>query len=200
MPRIVKPLTDNEIKNAKPKEKEYNLSDGNGLQLRIKPSGKKIWLFNYFRPYLKKRANIKLGTYSAMTLVDARKKREEYLSLLQKNIDPQTHKQEQHQLAKEQLEATFSSVALGWLEIKKTKVSDDYAFDIKRSLELHAFPVLGNVPISKLNAPMVISALKPLESKGSLESLRRVLQRINETMVWAVNTGQLNRNPLESTY
>jgi integrase len=198
MPRVAKPLKDTEIKNAQPKVKDYSLADGNGLQLKIRTSGKKVWMFNYFRPYLNKRANIKLGTYSAMTLADARKKREEYLSLLQKNIDPQTHKQEQHQLAKEQLKATFSSVALGWLEIKKTKVSDDYALDIKRSLELHAFPILANVPISKLNAPMVISALKPLESKGSLESLRRVLQRINEIMTWAVNTGQLNRNPLES--
>lgn len=198
MPRIATPLTDTEVKNAKKKEKDYSLYDGDGLQLKVRISGKKVWMFNYFRPYLKKRANIKLGTYPTMSLRDARKKRDEYSSLLEKDIDPQTHKQQQHQLEKEQLETTFSSVALRWLEIKKTKVSKDYASDIKRSLELHVFPLLGNVPISKLNAPTVISALKPLESKGSLESLRRVLQRINEAMTWAVNTGQLTRNPLES--
>jgi hypothetical protein len=39
VPRTVKPLTDTQIKNAKPKVKEYNLADGQGLYLRIKPSG-----------------------------------------------------------------------------------------------------------------------------------------------------------------
>ena len=61
MPRTVKPLTDTQIKNAKAKEKEYNLADGKGLQLRVKPSGAKIWLFNYSRPISKKRANLKVG-------------------------------------------------------------------------------------------------------------------------------------------
>ena len=31
MPRIVKPLTDTQIRNAKAENKEYNLSDGAGF-------------------------------------------------------------------------------------------------------------------------------------------------------------------------
>lgn len=50
MARIVKPLSPTEIKNAKPKEKEYTLSDGEGLLLLILPSGSKSWRFNYARP------------------------------------------------------------------------------------------------------------------------------------------------------
>lgn len=41
MARLTKPLTDTEIKNARPKEVEYTLHDGDGLQLLIKTSGKK---------------------------------------------------------------------------------------------------------------------------------------------------------------
>ena len=63
MAKTTKPLTNTEVKQAKPKEKEYNLADGNGLYLRIKPIGSKIWLFNYSRPYTKKRANLSLGAY-----------------------------------------------------------------------------------------------------------------------------------------
>lgn len=33
MPKIVKPLTDTEIKKAKLSKKQYNLSDGQGLSL-----------------------------------------------------------------------------------------------------------------------------------------------------------------------
>ena len=39
-----KPLTNTEVKQAKPKDKIYKLSDGNGLQLRIMPNGSKQWL------------------------------------------------------------------------------------------------------------------------------------------------------------
>ena len=36
-------LTDTKIKQAKPKEKEYKLSDGEGLVLVVKPNGSKLW-------------------------------------------------------------------------------------------------------------------------------------------------------------
>jgi hypothetical protein len=68
MPRITKPLTDTQVK---PKAKEYNLVDGGGLALRVKPNGSKLWLFNYYRPYSKKRANLSLGAYPSLILADA---------------------------------------------------------------------------------------------------------------------------------
>ncbi len=60
MARIVKPLSPTEIKNAKPKEKEYTLSDGEGLLLLILPSGSKSWRFNYARPVTGKAPNSKV--------------------------------------------------------------------------------------------------------------------------------------------
>jgi hypothetical protein len=42
MARIAKPLTNTEIKQAKPRDKVYALIDGGGLQLRIKPNGSKL--------------------------------------------------------------------------------------------------------------------------------------------------------------
>jgi hypothetical protein len=50
MPRTAKPLTDTEIKKSKARKSEFNLADGQGLYLRIKPSGYKVWIFNYYRP------------------------------------------------------------------------------------------------------------------------------------------------------
>jgi len=49
MAKITKPLTNTDVKQAKakPKEKVYTLSDGGGLQLRIKPNGSKLWLLDY---------------------------------------------------------------------------------------------------------------------------------------------------------
>jgi hypothetical protein len=41
------PLTEKQIQNAKPREKVYKLYDGNGLLLRVKPNGTKIWEYKY---------------------------------------------------------------------------------------------------------------------------------------------------------
>ena len=56
---------------------------------------------------------------------------------------------------------------------------------------------MGQKPISSITAPSVISVLKPIEAKGSYETVKRLCQRLNEIMVFAVNTGIiLGANPL----
>lgn len=54
MPKMLKSLTNTEIAAAKPQKTEYMLRDGDGLALLIKPSGRKIWYFEYTPPALKK--------------------------------------------------------------------------------------------------------------------------------------------------
>ena len=56
---------------------------------------------------------------------------------------------------------------------------------------------MGQQPIGAITAPAVISLLKPIEAKGSYETVKRLCQRLNEIMVFAVNTGIiLGANPL----
>jgi integrase len=196
MARTTKPLTDTEAKQAKPKEKEYNLADGQGLYLRVKPNGSKLWLFNYTRPYSKKRANLGLGQYPIVTLAKARESRRLNLELLSENIDPGAHRLEQERLKGEANENTFKRVADDWFEVKKSKVTTAYGDDIYRSLMLHAFPSLGAVPIHEIKAKSTIDVLRPIAAKGTLETLKRVCQRLNEIMVFAVNTGLIDNNPL----
>lgn len=196
MARKVLPLSDTEIKNAKPKEKEFNLSDGDGLILRVKPSGSKLWLFNYSRPFTKKRTNIGFGKYPEVSLVKARKKRDESRKLLSDDIDPKEHKLELNRTQKERISNTLISVATNWFAIKKNEISSDYAADVWRSLELHIFPELGDCPISSITAPMTIKVIQPLAAKGTLETVKRISQRLNEIMVFAVNTGVIHSNAL----
>ena len=63
MARGTTALNNTQIEKAKPKEKEYTLSDGKGLYLLIKPNGAKLWRFNYYKPFTnpKKRALLGLG-------------------------------------------------------------------------------------------------------------------------------------------
>ncbi|UCM99454.1 integrase arm-type DNA-binding domain-containing protein [Sulfurimonas sp. SWIR-19] len=75
MARITKPLTDTEIKKAKPKDKPYKLFDGGGLYLLINKNGKKRWVIDF--SFLKKRNSLGLGNYPDVSLREARALRED---------------------------------------------------------------------------------------------------------------------------
>ncbi|ENI4128611.1 tyrosine-type recombinase/integrase [Vibrio fluvialis] len=196
MPRQTKPLSATEVKNAKPKEKEYSLVDGQGLKLRVLPSGSKQWQLNYYRPTNGKRANLNLGRYPDVSLVQARKSALEARELIAQRIDPREHKEQKLQEHKAIHEHTFLNVSKEWFEIKKHDVTPDYAVDIWRSLDLHIFPSLADTPVKQITAPQVIELLRPIEAKGSLETVKRLIQRLNEVMGYAANCGFIQANPL----
>lgn len=196
MARKVKPLTNTEVKQAKPKDKLYKLSDGDGLQLRVKSTGAKSWLFDYFKPITKKRSSMGFGTYPEVSLAEARKKRVEARELLAKEIDPKEYKDDKFR--EQQLAATntLKSVAESWFAIKKTTIAEVTAKSLWRKFENHVFPKLGHRPIDKILAPEAIEALKPLAAKGNLETTEKIIGHLNNVMTHAVNTGILHHNPL----
>ncbi|ABI39848.1 phage integrase family protein [Shewanella sp. MR-4] len=189
-------LTDKEIKTAKPRDKEYNLFDGDGLRLRIKPNGSKQWILNYYKPTNRKRANLSLGKYPDLSLANARKLSLEARELIAQNIDPQDARKERQQEVDAIHLHTFYNVAKEWFDMKKDSVSADHAVDTWRSLELHIFPSLSNTPVKDITAPFVIELLRPIEAKGSLETVKRLSQRLNEVMNFATNCGLIKANPL----
>ena len=195
MARITRPLTNNEILKAKPQEKDFTLHDGDGLFLLIKTSGKKLWRFRYQRPASSSRTNLSLGSYPALTLAAARQMRDQYLSLLAQGIDPQKQQEEVSEQRQIELDSIFSVVAWRWFQLKSKSVTEDYAKDIWRSLEKDIFPTIGEIPVQALKARTIVEALEPIKARGALETVRRLVQRINEIMIYAVNTGLIDANP-----
>lgn len=189
-------LSDRQLKAIKANGKDAVLTDGGGLQLRIRASGSTIWNFNYRHPQTKSRINMALGPYPELSLASARQKAFEARELLVQGIDPKEHRGAAEEVRRAETEHTFENVALAWFELKKDSVTTAYAEDIWRSLTLHVMPNLKTTPISKITAPMVIELLRPLEAKGSLETVKRVSQRLNEIMTYAVNSGMIFSNPL----
>ena len=195
MARITLPLTNNEILKAKPREKDFTLHDGDGLFLLVKTTGKKLWRFRYQRPNSDSRTNLSLGSYPALTLATARQIRDQHLTTLAQGMDPQ----QQQELASEQrqieLDSIFSTVAANWFQIKSKSVTEDYAKDIWRSLDKDVFPAIGSIPVQEIKARTIVEALEPIKARGALETVRRLVQRVNEIMIYAVNTGLIDANP-----
>ena len=195
MARTTRPLTNAEVPRAKALEKDLTLHAGDGLFLIVKTSGKKLWRFRYQRPVTKQRTMMGLGAFPALSLADARGLRADYLALLANGIDPQIQAevaQEQQQIA---LDSIFSTVAANWFQLKSKSVTPDYAKDIWRSLEKDVFPAIGEIPVQQIKARTLVEALEPIKARGALETVRRLVQRINEIMIYAVNTGLIDANP-----
>lgn len=189
-------LTNTEVKQAKAKDKEYNLSDGGGLALRIKPTGQKFWIFNYTKPFIKKRTNLGFGTFPDVSLADARKKRQQAKELLAKDIDPKTYREEVSAQAKEALESTFGVYTQKWYGLKKQQVKEETANHAYRGLKRHVLPTLENVPVDKIKPKLVIDILQPLVNKGTLETVKRLCRNINEVMRLAIASGAIEINYL----
>ena len=189
-------LTDTQIKKTKPQEKEYNLNDGNGLALRVKPSGSKLWLFNYYRPVTRKRANLSLGKYPDLSLAKARAKAVTARELLADGIDPKEHRDTELKTKQAILTHTFEAVANDWLKLKASEVKEGTYKTISNTLINHIFPIIGKSPITTITAPQAINALRPIEAKGNLEVIARACQYLNQIMRYAVNHGIIHSNPL----
>ena len=192
----VTPLTNTEVKLAKPRDKAYKLSDGGGLQLRIRPNGTKTWLLDYFKPFTKNRTSISFGTYPQITLSDARKKRQDARDLLADNVDPKSYREEKEQLEINKLNDTLESVAASWFKIYKIKVKGKTADNCWNSLKTYIFPKLGQRAISSIRAKETIDIIQIVADKGSLELVSKICQRLNAIMTFALNTGVAETNPL----
>ena len=200
MPKVAKPLMDSHIAAAKPRDKTYTLSDGNGLMLRVRRSGTKDWIFRYKLPFETKRVDMSFGIYPRVKLVDARKSRVIAEDLLAKDIDPRAYKEQTKRAERETNSNTFQKIMDDWIIVKSSRVSENHAQKILSSLNKHFIPALGKRPISEITTSEAIEVLKPLQAKGHAEQVKRLCQRMNEVMDFAVNTGVIRLNPLSKMH
>ena len=187
------PLSDIQIKRAKPAEKPFTLNDGNGLSLLVETSGAKGWRFRY--RFAGKPKMISFGVYPAVSLADARARREEAKSQLAKGINP-SDARKAGKLA--QLSAagnTFKAIALEWHAAKKASWTENYAQSVIRLLELNVFPFLGERAIDGIQPLELLLVLQKIEGRGAVELASKVRQRCGEVFRYAVITGRATYNP-----
>jgi integrase len=197
MANTTKQLNDTQVKTAKPKDKEYNLADGRGLALRVKPTGTKTWIFNYQHPITKKRNNLGFGAYPNVTLARAREKRADARILLDKGIDPKAHNETELKAKQVEYAQTFAVMTDTWYKLKLSKVKKATADKHLEILSNHVLPKLGKTSVRLITPKAVIEILRPVEAKGSLETVKRLCRTVNEIMVLALNSGFIDRNSLE---
>jgi integrase len=185
------PLNEMKIRNAKPKEKFYKISDSNGLYLHVTEKGGKLWRFKY--RFDGKYKLLALGKYPEISLFDARKKRDEARTQLAHDTDPGAVRKAQKQAETSETE-TFEVIAREWHTKFTAKATSGHATKIMRSLERNVFPYIGNHPIAAIKAPELLAVLRRVESRGALETAHRVRTICGQIFRYAVATGRAERD------
>jgi integrase len=196
-------LSDPTIKNAKPEDKDKRLNDGGGLYLLIKTKGAKWWRFDY--SFAGKRKTLSLGVYPKTTLTDARRKATETRNKVANGIDPSDTRKEKKANDKLVTENesrlksglpiidSFEFVAREWGS-KKVKTWDDKNNRSKRMLERNVFPWLGSKPIADILPKDILSCLRRIEDRGTIETAHRTLQICGQVFRYGVQTGRVDRD------
>ncbi|HEX9020902.1 MAG TPA: integrase arm-type DNA-binding domain-containing protein, partial [Nitrospirota bacterium] len=192
MPKRIVPLSEQKVKKAKSRQKQVTHFDGGGLFLLVSPSGGKLWRFKY--RFGGKEKILAFGKYPEITLADARQKREAARRQIANGIDPGEVRKAQ-KLAKDSNETNFEVVAREWHEKFSPRLSHRYAETLLVRLEREVFPWIGSRPISTIKAPDVLTVLRRIETRGTLDTAKRIKILCGQVMRYAVATGRADRDP-----
>jgi integrase len=186
-------LTDVKIRTAKPKDKPYKLSDGNGLILYMHPAGGKYWRMKY--RFAGKEKQLALGVYPEVGLADARNRCGDARKALAAGNDPGTVKKEAKRLVLAKSEHTFEAIAREWHESNLHTWTPKHGANVIKRLDGDIFPKLGSRPIAEINAPDLLAALRIIEKRGALDLTQTIAQYCGRVFSYAIATGRCDRNP-----
>lgn len=178
-------LTVLEIKQAKPREKPYKISDGSGLFLLVHSNGSKYWRWKY--RIQRREKLLSIGVWPTVSLKQARDVRYEAAKQLEQGIDPSLSKQLKSLTAGE---GTFEAVAREWFERYLKTKSESHYKRTSRYLERDVFPYLGSRPIADIKAPELIPVIDRIHKRVSRDTHLRVLQSIGQVLRYAIATGR----------
>mgnify|MGYP006411088467 FL=1 len=193
-------LTELSIKQAKPKIKQYKLTDGEGMYLRVYPNGSKYWQLQFW--FEGKQKILSFGVWPVISLKEARDKRFVAKKIIKEGINPIEEKKEilkSHNFIQEEEKlretTTFNMVAKEWFSRQSLHWTERYSRDVLSYLNIHVYPDLGEMPISSILKQDIISTLRKLEAEGKNETCYRIRQKIEAIFSYAEVEGHCTGNP-----
>ena len=167
-------LTDTVIRNAKPDDKPFKMSDEKGMYLYVAPTGGKLWRLKY--RFDGKEKLLSMGAYPDVSLKDARARRDEARKLLANGIDPGENRKIQKAAKVERAANSFEVIAREWFAKYSPGWSTSHSGRTLKRLENDVFPWIGGRPVAELTASEVLAVLRRIEGRGTLDTAHRAHQ------------------------
>lgn len=184
-------LTAVAVKNARPADRPYKLSDGGGMFLLVNAVGK-YWRVAY--RFAGKQKTLALGPYPEVTLEAARKARDAARLLLRDGTDPGMVRKVDKLTARHKSENTFEAVAREWHGKYKATWTEHTAHKNIRILEINIFPWLGSRPIGDVTAPELLAVIRRVEERGLLDTAHRLRYTTGQVFRYGIATGRCGRD------
>ncbi len=187
-------LSDVKIRSAKPKEKTYLMSDGEGMYLEVTPKGGKWWRFKY--RFDNKQKRLSLGTYPSTGLKEARAQRAHFRKLLAAGVDPGAKRKAEKAATEVAKSNTFAGVAEEWAAKKVLSETWTSTTEKKRRgwLENGLIAYLGDRPIAEVTPAELWETLQHTQ-KTSGYTANRLRGMASEIFNFAMATGRTESNP-----
>ena len=184
------PLKDVAVRNAKPTAKPRKLSDGGGLHVLIQPTGGKLWRLAY--RFAGKQKALALGVYPAVSLEEARRRRDEAKKLLARSIDPSVQRKADKHAGKD---SSFRAVAKEIITKLEREGRAQATLSKKGWLLDFAYPTFGDRPVAEITAGDLLALLRKIEGRGLYETARRLRSTCGMVFRYAIATGRAERDP-----
>jgi integrase len=181
------------VQNAKPKTKQYALSDGDGLHLLIKTNGSKLWRLRY--RFGGKANMLGVGSFPAVSLAAARAKRDAARKLLASGVDPSRQKKLDRIAAQTAARNTFGAVAEELLQNMKDSGAAETTLTKNQWYLLNLASPLKDLPITEITSAEILALLKKIEKSGRRETARKVRGIIGNVFRLAITTLRATNDP-----
>ena len=198
--RLSNRLTELSIKQSKPKVKQYKITDGEGMFLRIFPNGSKYWQLQYW--FEGKQKILSLGVWPEVSLKQAREKRFEAKKKIKKpknNGVNQFQRLDENEVIQEiekpQKTPTFNKIFQEWFTRQSVQWTERHSRGVESNLKMYVLPDLGEKPVSYITKQDIISTLRKIEAKGNYETCRRIRQKLEAIFTFAEIEEHCSTNP-----
>lgn len=187
------PLTQFEIAKAGPKPKPYKLADGNGLNLLIRPSGSKLWRLRY--RFNGQENMLALGAFPAVSLANARAKRDEARAVLASGIDPSVKRKLDKIAAATAARNTFGDVAAEHLaNMEANGIAATTMNKNRWMLEKLCVPIAKR-PVADITPAEILDLLKKIEKRGRRDTATSLRGKIGGVFRYAIVTLRATTDP-----
>jgi len=186
-------LNDRAIRNYRPEDRPYKKYDAGGLYIIVNPNGSKWWRFKY--RFGGKAKLLSFGVYPDIGLADARERRDAARKLLARRINPSEQRKKEQRDALVRDANSFEAVAREWHSKQARRWSEVHAGNVLHRLEKYLFPEFGGRPISEIEPPELLAAVRKLEERGVHDVAHRTLGTAGQVFRYGVAAGRCTRDP-----
>lgn len=139
-----------------------------------------------------------LGSYLEVSLALAREHRDVAARLLKGGTDPSVDRKQTAAVRHIEQATTFEAGAREWHSQQLSSWAAVHAADVLNSLERDVFPYIGSTRVAAVTSPMVLQLVRRIEDRPSVETARRVRQRISAVYGFAIASGYATSDPAVS--